>query len=126
MRMRTSVGMLVGALAIVVLARPAAAQGTRIDLSGGYQYFSFIDDYTGQVPAGWEFSIAAGKERVKFVADFGGHYKQPTTYTVWFGDTPYQFTGSSEKLHTVKAGVEFSGRDRRVVPFGRLLTGVGL
>jgi hypothetical protein len=108
---------------VLVLATPAAAQA-RIDVAGGYQYLTFIGDYTAKLPAGWGVSLAAGKERVKFVVDVGGSYGE-RTYT-WH--SPYFANGTftetiKDELYTFQGGVEFSGPPMRVVPFVRLLAG---
>lgn len=58
------------------------------------------------VPGGWGASVAAGKEAFKFVADFGGHYRDGFA------------------VHTIQGGVEFSGKAGKVVPFFRALAGL--
>ena len=108
MRIRTIVAAVVSAFSVLVLAAPAAAQGTKVDFSAGYQYFRFLEDGASNVPAGWGVSFAAGKPWVKFVGDVGGHYLD------------------GDQLHTFQGGVEFSGTAKHVVPFARLLTGVAV
>lgn len=106
MRFRTVVGVLVGAYAMLVLAKPAAAQ-VKVDFSGGYQYFNLLAEGSGDsIPAGWGASIGVGNAWIKAVGDVAGHYK------------------NGGALHTFQGGVEFSGKGKRVVPFGRILTGV--
>src|SRR5688572_9395913 len=111
MRVSTIVSGFVGGILMLGLAAPAAAQA-KVDFSGGYQYFRFLEDGGGDVPAGWATSVGVGKQWVKFVADVGGNYED-------HGD-------HYAKLHTFQGGVEFSGKDGRVVPFARVLTGLGL
>jgi hypothetical protein len=108
MRFHTVVGMIVGAFAMLALATPAAAQGAKVDFSGGYQYFRFLEEGSVNVPQGWGASVGVGKEWIKFVADVGGHYIE------------------GEQLHTFQGGLELSGKNQRVVPFARVLSGVGL
>ena len=108
MRIHTAVVVLVGALSVLVFTRPAAAQGAKVDFSAGYQYFRFLSEGSDNVPAGWGASFSAGKTWVKAVADVGGHYID------------------HEQLHTFQGGVEFSGTGKRVVPFVRVLSGLGL
>lgn len=110
-RMSTAMGVLVGGFLMFGLAAPAAAQ-VKVDFSGGYQYIRFLEDGGVGVPTGWNTSVGIGKQRVKFVADVGGNYED-------HGD-------HFAKLHTFQGGVEFSGKDGRVVPFARVLTGMGL
>ena len=112
MRIRTVVGVLVGAFAMLVMARPAAAQGAKLDFSAGYQYFRVLEDGGQDVPIGWGASFGVGKERVKFVADVGGSYLD-------HGD-------HFAKLNMFQGGVELSGKDGRFVPFVRMLAGVAL
>jgi hypothetical protein len=107
MRMTTLVGMLVGGLVMLGVAAPAAAQA-KVDFSGGYQYFRFLESGSQSAPAGWGTSVAAGKDWVKFVADVGGTYKD------------------TEMLHTFQGGVEFSSKATRVVPFVRVLSGIAI
>ena len=111
MRVSTIVSGFVGGILMLGLAAPAAAQ-VKVDFSGGYQYFRFLEEGAVGVPTGWGASFGVGKERVKFVADVGGNYED-------HGD-------HSAKVHTFQGGVEFSGKDGRVVPFGRVLMGLGL
>lgn len=112
MRMRTVGACLCGAVLMVVSARPAEAQGAKIDFAGGYQYLTFLEDNAVGVPLGWGVSVGAGKEWIKFVADVGGHYEDHDSHFA--------------KLHTFQGGAEFSGKNGRVVPFGRALTGVAV
>ena len=107
MRMRTAMVCVVGAVLMLASAAPAAAQAARMDLAGGFQSFT---DSEATHP-GWEFSLAVGKEWIKAVGDVGGHYYQ---------------SGTGEQLHTFQGGVELSRRFNRVVPFGRLLSGVAV
>jgi hypothetical protein len=93
------------------LAAPAAAQ-SKIDFSAGYQSLTFLNDGGGTIPAGWGASVGVGKEKVKFVADVVGNYED--------------HGGHFAKLHTFQGGVEFSGKDGRVVPYGRVLGGLAL
>jgi hypothetical protein len=111
MRIRTVVGALVGGFMVFAFAAPAAAQ-VKVDFAGGYQYFHFLESGGVSVPGGWAASMGVGKERVKFVADVGANYEDHGSHFA--------------KLHTFQGGVEFSGKDGRVVPFGRVLTGVGV
>ena len=111
MRISRVMSVFVGGIMMLGLASPAAAQ-TKVDFSGGYQYFSFLEDGDDSIPAGWGASIGVGKEWVKFVGDVGGHYTD-------HGD-------HFAKLHTFQGGIEFSGKDGRVVPFARVLTGLGM
>lgn len=98
---------------MLALATPAAAQGAKIDFSGGYQYFRFLEDGVDEgAPLGWGASVGIGKEWIKFIADVGGHYED-------HGD-------HFAKLHTFQGGAEFSGKNGRVVPFARVLAGMGL
>jgi hypothetical protein len=101
-------GVFVGVVMMSALAAPAAAQGVRFDFSGGYQFFRFLEEGAVNVPAGWGASFAVGKEQIKFIGDVGGHYR------------------SGSRLHTFQGGIEFSGKDKRVIPFGRVLTGVSV
>ena len=112
MRISTMVSAFAGGLLMFGLAAPAAAQ-VKVDFSGGYQYLRFFEGgESAGVPTGFGASVAVGKERVKFVADVGGNYED-------HGD-------HSAKVHTFQGGVEFSGKDGRVVPFGRVLAGLGV
>jgi hypothetical protein len=126
MRIRTTVGLLVGALSVLVLARPAAAQGVKVDFSGGYQYFRFVGYYSEKLPTGWGVSVAVGKDQVKFVADVGGNYGDPVKYQFFSVDHFVEYYDAGRQVHTFQGGVEFSGPPRRVVPFVRLLTGVAM
>jgi hypothetical protein len=103
MRMSTIVSGLVGGILMFGLAAPAAAQA-KVDFSAGYQYF--VDHDGENMPAGWAISAGRGKDWVKFVADFSGNYTDRT------------------RFHMFQIGVEFSGKGKRVVPFGRLLLGM--
>jgi hypothetical protein len=107
MRLQSVIGVFALGLALFAVTTPAAAQGQRIDISGGYQLLRFFDD-DSNIPKGWGASFAAGKEQIKGVADFGGHY----------------FEG--EQMHTFQGGVEFSGKNARAVPYVRALGGVAL
>jgi hypothetical protein len=107
MRIRKIVGLFVVAFSVLVLARPAAAQGSKVDFAAGYQFFRVIDDGGANVPTGWGVSLGAGKDWVKFVADASGHYRDGV------------------QLHMFQAGVEFSGKNGPVVPFARVLSGFG-
>ena len=107
MRIRTIVGTLVGAIAMLAVAAPAAAQA-KVDFSAGYQFLSFLQEGGNKVPIGWGASVAVGKEWIKFVGDVGGHYE------------------NGVQLHTFQGGVEFSGKGKRVVPFVRALSGLVL
>ena len=107
MRIRAGVRVLVGAFAICLLATPAAAQ-VQTDIAAGYQFFRILDGGGMNMPTGWGVSFAGGKEWVKGVADFGGSYRDGL------------------QIHTFQGGVEFSGKAKRVVPFARLLAGMGL
>jgi len=109
--MSTIVSVFAGGVLLLGLAAPAAAQA-KVDFSGGYQYFRFLEDGGVSVPLGWAASVGVGKEKVKFVTDVAGNYEDHDTHFA--------------KLHTFQGGVEFSGKDGRVVPFGRVLTGVGV
>src|SRR5262245_42296895 len=100
MRIRVFVGVLISACALLVFTTSAAAQGLRTDVSGGYQFFRFIEDGASNVPKGWGASFAIGKETIKGVGDVSGHY---------LGD----FEG--EQLHMFQGGVEVSGRSKRTV-----------
>ena len=111
MRISTVVSGFIGGLLMIGLAAPAAAQ-MKVDFSGGYQYFRFLEEGATHVPGGWATSIGLGKERVKFVADVGGNYED-------HGD-------HYAKMHTFQGGVEVSGKDGRVVPYARVLTGLAL
>jgi hypothetical protein len=111
MRVSALIGVFVGGFLMLGLAAPAAAQ-MKVDFSGGYQYFRALDSGGASVPAGWAVSWGAGKEKIKFVADVGANYEDHESHYA--------------KLHTFQGGVEFSGKDARVVPFGRVLTGLGL
>jgi hypothetical protein len=110
MRVSTIVSGFVGGILMLGLAAPAAAQA-KVDFSGGYQSLTFLDG-GDTIPAGWGASVGVGKQTVKFVVDLGGHYED-------HGD-------HFAKLHTFQGGVEFSGKDGRVVPFGRVLMGLVL
>ena len=105
MRISTIASVFVGGVLMFGLAAPAAAQGAKIDFSGGYQYFRFYEE-DENLPAGWAASVAVGKDQVKFVGDVSGNYLDDF------------------KMHTFQGGVEFSGKGTRVVPFGRLLSGI--
>lgn len=108
MRIRPTVGVFAGALSLLVLATPAAAQGAKVDLAGGYQFFRFTGDLGENLPGGWGVSIAAGKDWLKAVGDVSGHYE---------GD---------QQLHLIQGGLEFCATSARVLPFLRLLSGVAL
>ena len=110
MRIRSIVGGFVGSLMVLAIATPAAAQ-SKVDFAAGYQSLTFLDG-GDTIPAGWGASVGVGKEMIKFVADVGGHYESHTSHFA--------------KLHTFQGGVEFSGKDRRVVPYGRVLMGLAL
>ena len=73
MRIRTGVRVIVGAFAMCLLGTPAAAQ-VKTDFAAGYQFFRILDGGGMNMPTGWGVSFASGKEWVKFVGDFGGHY----------------------------------------------------
>ena len=107
MRISTIASVFVGGVLMLGLAAPAAAQGSKIDFSAGYQYFNFYEE-DESLPAGWAFSVGVGKEKVKFVGDVAGNYLDGFA------------------LHTFQGGVEFSGKSKRVVPFGRLLAGIAV
>jgi hypothetical protein len=107
MRISTVVSMFVGGFLMLGLATPAAAQ-VKVDFSGGYQYFRFLENGSEHVPTGWATSVGVGKDWVKFVGDVAGNYKD------------------GEMLHTFQGGVEFSGKGKRVVPFARVLSGVAI
>src|SRR5204863_6439226 len=99
MQMRTVVSAFVGAFLMLVSARPALAQGAHVDFAAGYQFLSFLESGSSNVPTGWGVSFAAGKsDRIKFVADIGGHYQD------------------GESLHTFQGGLEVAGTSKRVVP----------
>jgi hypothetical protein len=102
------VSALAGALLILVSARPALAQGARVDFAAGYQFLTFLNNGgSANIPTGWGASFAVGKsDRIKFVGDVGGHYN------------------NGESLHTFQGGVEVAGRRARVVPFVRILAGL--
>ena len=111
MRISTVVSAFVGGMLMLGLAAPAAAQA-KVDFSAGYQYFTFLEDGDDSIPAGWGASFGVGKEWVKFVGDVGGHY--------------LDHGGHFAKLHTFQGGMELSGKHGRMVPFARVLTGLGL
>lgn len=106
MRIRTVVGVLVGAYSMLVLATPAAAQ-VKVDFSGGYQFLRFLEHGGANLPSGWGASVAVGNAWIKAVGDVGGNYK------------------NGEELHTFQGGLELSGKSKRVVPFVRVLSGLG-
>ena len=107
MRISTWVSVFVGGIVMLGLAAPAAAQA-KVDFSAGYQFLSFLEDGGNKVPIGWGASVGVGKEWVKFVGDVGGHYEDGV------------------QLHTFQGGVEFSGKNKRVVPYVRALSGLVL
>ena len=112
MRISTIVSGFIGGIVMLGLATPAAAQA-KVDFSGGYQYFRFLEEGDNvDIPMGWATSFGIGKEKIKFVADVGGNYED--------------HGGHFAKIHTFQGGVEFSGKDGRVVPYGRVLTGMVL
>lgn len=126
MRISTALSMLAVALSVLVLAKPASAQGTQVDFSGGYQYFRFVGYYDDRLPAGWATSVAVGKERVKFVVDFSGSHGDPYTYTTHDMYGRHEVSVDAAQVNTFQGGVEFSGPRNRVVPFARLLTGAAI
>ena len=111
MRISTVVSVFAAGILMLGLAAPAAAQA-KVDFSGGYQYFTFLEEGANSIPAGWGASIGVGKEWIKFVGDVGGQYLD-------HGD-------HFAKVHTFQGGVELSGKNGRVVPFARVLTGLAL
>jgi len=107
MRFRIVIGALACGLAMCALATPAAAQGLKVDFSGGYQFHRIVADGDGfNMPAGWGASVALGNAWVKAVGDVAGNYKD------------------GFDIHTFQGGVEFSGVQKRFVPYVRALTGL--
>jgi hypothetical protein len=107
MRVRLLIGAVVTAYVCLVSAAPAAAQGAQVDVSGGYQFLRFVENGGANIPTGWGASIAVGNAWVKAVGDVGGHYKDGTD------------------VHTFQGGLELSGKSGRVIPFVRVLAGLG-
>ena len=107
MRISTIASVFVGGVLMLGLAAPAAAQASKTDFSAGYQYFRFYEE-DENLPTGWAFSVGVGKDQVKFVGDVAGNYLDGFA------------------LHTFQGGIEFSGKSKRVVPFGRLLAGLAV
>jgi len=103
---RVLIGTVLGVSAFLLSVAPAAAQ-SGVQFAAGYQYLKFLEDNGDSIPGGWGASISGGKTAVKFVADFGGHYKDGTS------------------LHTYQGGVEFAGKNEKVTPFVRGLVGGG-
>ena len=101
MRISTIAGAFAGGVLMLGLAAPAAAQGAKVDFAVGYQYI--VD-----LPIGWAAAVGVGKDWVKLVGEVAGNYVD------------------DYRLHTFQGGVEFSGTGMRVVPFGRLLSGVAV
>lgn len=106
MQMRTVLSSFVAALAILVAAKPAAAQ-VKVDFAAGYHYFDFLEQGDSKIAAGWGSSVAFGNAWIKAVGDIGGHHRN----------------GAS--IYTYQGGVEFDGTHKRVVPFARVLAGLG-
>ncbi len=111
MRLRTVIGVFVGGFLMFALAAPAAAQGAKIDFSGGYQYFRFLEDGGVSVPTDGPPPSPSARS---------GSSSSP----MWAAN--YEDGDALRKLHTFQGGVEFSGKGKRVVPFVRVLTGVGV
>jgi hypothetical protein len=113
MRTRTVVGLLVAGFVMLISSRPASAQGMKVDFAAGYQLLSYDGDMY-DFPLGWGASFGAGKDRIKFVADVGGHYG---------GGDPFHAVFNGD-LYTVQGGLEVSSHSKRVVPFARMLAGL--
>lgn len=99
---------ILGALMVLAAAGPAAAQGPKVDFAAGYQFLSFLGE-DENVPTGWGISFAGGSSaRWKAVGDFGGHYEDGAMF------------------HAFQGGLEIAGNKARVIPFGRVLAGLGV
>ena len=111
MRKRTLMNVLLGTVALLVVASPAAAQNTG-DVSFGYSFLRLMDEGDSlNIPAGWNVSFAGNAtDLFSAVGEVGGHYKSED--------------GSTLKIHSFMAGVRVAARGNpRVVPFAQVLGG---
>jgi hypothetical protein len=105
--MKRVVVSLLSAAALLLAARPAAAQG--MNFAAGYQFLKVLEDGGESVPGGWNASVSGGpNSMITFVGEVAGNYKE------------------GDKLHTFQGGVDIGGRNPQVQPFVRVLTGVGV
>jgi hypothetical protein len=102
------------ALVVLVLTGPAAAQSTRIEVSGGYQATRVPDE---TLPLGWIVDVAIKvHDRFAAVAEVSGAYKT----------VPDENLGVDVdlSLHTWAFGPRwYAGRIGRILPYVQLMVG---
>jgi opacity protein-like surface antigen len=108
-----------GALALVAVATPAAAQDLRkIEVSGGYNFLRFFDDALDgdekNFTKGWYADVAGNLTSMfAVVGQVTGNYK-----------TVDDVVDIDLDAHTFLGGVRVSSRQNaRVIPFGQVLAG---
>lgn len=113
--MQKIMGVLLGVFLIGAVARPASAQTTKVEVSGGYQYLAAKasgDDDFETFPAGWYADVAyKATPMFAVVGNVGGNYKTLEDE----GDVKF-------KLHNFMGGVRVNMASR-ISPFGQVLVG---
>ena len=100
---------------VLVLASTAAAQPSRVEVSGGYQVTRAADQ---TFPAGWSLDIAANlNDAWGIVGEASGAYRAASDSDLG--------VDVNLSIHTVGAGARWSRRGAgRIVPFLQMLAGV--